>query len=455
MPNIVIAKADKECKVLTVYDTETGITTMTKRLHLNTQDCLNYKMIRGHIEYIQGKSESRIPLYSDIQTGNFCYVLYKLKSEQNKNLGYRILIIKCGTIEIADYFIRDAVELFNYYRCINAKVVKEDGKVFISALKDKFPTKIIEQKARINKYDKKESVNRSENNSTDDLYHIMYNTYKKYNDTYNKLEKSGDEELHKIGEELTKGQEENQKKLEFIAKRIKKKSPLYKKLRQAMIVTLAVAMIGGVSFTTYNMAKPMFNRQEVTMEIGKPTSIYAKIPVDTESSRVRLLNAKEAVVQFNGDDGVIYVDGVEAALIHSVFNRGIEDVKITDLDGNILQYSKENIGYGKNAIYKVVKDKESVQYKLDSNLTGLVKSLNIENTQGEKIGSVKSSKYLNGLRYRIVNSNGNELYRFNGSKLTDKSFQIKKENISSDISMIDALILAATYNTHIDDTRYE
>lgn len=437
MPIIVIAKMDENSRVYMTYHLESGKTFVVRKSQMYKYDCLNFRCIRDKVEYTQGKSESRIPSYSELNTKDFCYVLYRIKNEHDINIGYRILNIIHGNTEVVDLPLREAVELLERIPCVNGRVVRENRKVFISALKNKFDI------IKINTRQKEE----------DNLSHAISNVQKKYDNVYNKAKSLTEDELESKYIEISKPKEDDKLKLDFINKRIKKKSNISKQLRVAMASCLAVAVIGGAAVIGTGYARPLLNKEVSTkIEVNVDTVIER----DTESTRIKLLNSKELSTTFNGDNGKIYSNGELIANITSKTDGGNEIVTITDLNDNII-HSNESEAYEKYTnITATIRNESKKVLKLDIKISGVFgKSLNILDLNDNNIASIKSTTYLNGMRYRIVNDKGQELYKFSGSKLTDKSFQIKKENLVSDISMLDALVIAATYNIHIDDAKYE
>lgn len=437
MPIIVIAKMDENSRVYMTYHLESGKTFVVRKSQIHKYDCMNFRCLRDKVEYTQGKSESRIPLYSELNTKDFCYVLYRIKNEQDINIGYRILNIIHGNTEVIDLPLREAVELLERIPCVNGKVVRENRKVFISALKNKFDT------IKINTRQKEE----------DNLSHAISNIQKKYDNAYNKAKSLTEDELESKYIEISKPKEDDKLKLDFINKRIKKKSNISKQLRVAMASCLAVAVIGGAAVIGTGYVRPLLNK-EVSTKIE--VNVDKVIERDTESTRVKLLNSKELSTTFNGDSGKIYSNGELIANIISKTDGGNEIVTITDLNDNIIHSNKSEAYEKYTNITATVRNESKKVLKLDMKISGVFgKSLNILDLNDNNIASIKSTTYLNGMRYRIVNDKGQELYKFSGSKLTDKSFQIKKENIASDISMIDAIVIAATYNIHIDDAKYE
>lgn len=437
MPIIVIAKMDENSRVYMTYHLESGKTFVVRKSQIHKYECLNFRCLRDKVEYTQGKSESRIPLYSELGNKDFCYILYRIKNEHDINIGYRILNIIHGNTEVVDLPLREAVELLERITCINGKVVRENRKIFISALKNKFDT------IKINTRQK----------DADNLSHAISNVQKKYDNAYNKAKSLTEDELESKYIEIIKPKEDDKLKLDFINKRIKKKSNISKQLRVAMASCLAVAVIGGAAVIGTGYARPLLNKEVSTkIEVNMGTVTER----DTESTRVKLLNSKELSTTFNSDNGKIYNNGELIANIVSKTDGGNEIVTITDLNDNII-HSNESEAYEKYTnITATVRDESKKVLKLDMKISGVFgKSLNILDLNDNNIASIKSTAYLNGMRYRIVNDKGQELYKFSGSKLTDKSFQIKKENVASDISMLDALVIAATYNVHIDDAKYE
>lgn len=435
MSIIVIAKMDTDSKVYMAYDINTGKSDIVRGSQLLNYNCLNFKSHKGKIEYTQGKSESRLPLASDLSQGHFCYILYKIKNERNISLGFRVLNAVKGKLEVVDLTVRETVKLINNSTCVNAKVIHDKQKVFVSAFKNNFEVLRIDTK---------------ETKVNSDLSHEMRSIQEKYAVTYKQVQKLNEDELNSLYDKIPNITEENKARADFVTKRMKKKSRVSNQIRVAMVSCLAVVIIGGAASAGLGYSQPMLNKQEVSIEVS------GKLPVDTESTRIRLLNAKEISATFEGDIGKLYVDGIAIANIKSTLNNSVNEIVIADLNNNIIHSSSSETWSKEQKIYSNVKGKNQETLKMNMNLSGMFgKSLEILDNDNSKIAEIKSTKYLNGLRYRIVDENGHELYKFSGSKLTDKSFQIKKENIVSDISMLDALVIAGTYNTQIDDAKYE
>lgn len=429
MSSIVIARMEETNKVLLVYDIEDKKVGMVRRHQLSNINCINYTRHSKDVVYTQGETENRIPLKSELDKGHYCYILYKVVDSRGKTVGYDVLDID-GVIELKTLTYRQTVALMaSCVKCVNAKVVQSNNKVLISTLRGTFKNRVIVSEATPVS---RESIFKQKMNQVTSL--------------------SGDElctEYEKLQGESSNSTDKN--KLDIIKKRLNKKTGISKALKTAMVLTVTTLMLGG----TLASSNTLLNRDTgtKTVSVTSTRSGRTEAPKDFESTKIRLLNATDITTVFNGDTGDIMVDGIKVANIESVFESGTEKVEISDLEGNVLATNKNefNLGSERNT-YITEQSRLTKRFSIDSKYTnGISRKTVVKGTDGQEVLKVSVSKFTSGMRYKLVDKNDNTVYRFSGSNSDNKGFRIQKDNIKSDVSMIDALLVAATHNTHIDE----